>query len=327
MRRTPRAMAAILLAVLFPPVAGAVYQSVATEYAADEFPPPGRLVTVPGGELHILCTGAGAPTVVLDHGGASNSAEWALVQPRIAEATRVCAYDRAGFGWSRMTEGPRDAGQSAADLAALLAAAGETGPFVLVGHGYGAFVSRLFAAGHPGEIAGLVLVDPERPFDHPLVPVEMNYRWKEADDALALAPLASRVGLMRLVAGDDTDLPGPDAAAYEAMNGATAAWESVAAVAAAMPLTSALVLDLPRPAVPVLVLSAGLPLDDDDRRIWTMINADIVVGSPAGEARVVAGVTGEDLTLRRAGADAVSAAILDMVNATRGNRPPAATEG
>lgn len=320
MRRTRRVMAAILLAMLFPPVAGAVYQTVATENDAEAFPPPGRLVAVPGGELHLFCSGSGAPTVILDHAAASNSAEWALVQPRVAAVTRVCAYDRAGFGWSRMAEGARDAGQSTADLAALLAAAGESGPFVMVGHGYGAFLGRLFAAGHPGEVAGLVLIDPARPYDHPLVPVEMNARWKEEDDALALAPIASRVGIMRLVAEEETELPEAAALAFEAMNGTTAAWEAAAAEAAAMPLSSRLVLDIPGEVVPLLVVSAGLPEDDEDRRIWTMINADIAGAARSGEARVVAGISSSGMTLRIAGAEAVASAVIDMVQRARSVR-------
>jgi len=306
-------MAAILLAVLFPPVAGAVYQTVATENDAEAFPPPGRLVAVPGGELHIFCTGAGVPTVVLDHDVASNSAEWALIQPRIAEVTRVCAYDRAGFGWSRMADGARDAGQSAADLAALLAAAGEQGPYVMVGHGYGAFVSRLFAAANPDDVAALVLLDPARPYDHPLVPVEMNARWKTEDDALALAPIASRVGLLRLVAGGDAALPAAVAGAYEAMNGTTMAWEAAAAVAAAMPVTSRFVLDLPAETVPLLVLSPEMPEDDEDRRIWTMINLALAEGATLGEGQVIPGVGAADITLTPAGAEAATAGILRIV--------------
>ncbi|MCW5717741.1 MAG: alpha/beta hydrolase [Bauldia sp.] len=317
MRRIRRVMGAILLAVLFPAVAGAVYQTVATENDAAAFPPPGRLVEVPGGELHILCTGSGAPTVVLDHATASNSAEWALIQPRIAEVTRVCAYDRAGFGWSRMREGARDAGQSATELATLLAAAGESGPFVMVGHGYGGFVSRLYAAAHPDDVAGVVLLDPARPYDHPLVPVEMNARWKEEDDALALAPLASRIGLMRLVAEDQADLPEAVAGAYEAMNGTTTAWETAAAVAAAMPLTSRLVLDLPAEAGPLLILSAGLPDDDENRRVWTMINAALADASPSGDARIVPGVSSGDFALAATGAEAAESAIIGMVRLVR----------
>lgn len=314
MRRIRRVVVAVLLAVLFPAVAGAVYQTVATENDAEAFPPPGRLVAVPGGELHLYCTGAGAPTVVLDHDVASNSAEWALIQPRIAEITRVCAYDRAGFGWSRMTDGPRDAGQSAMDLAALLAASGEAGPYVMVGHGYGAFVARLFAAAHPESVVGMVLLDPARPYDHPLVPVEMNARWKEEDDAMALAPIASRVGLMRLVAGEESALPGAMAGAYEAMNGTTMAWETAAAVAAAMPVTSRLVLDLPGDAAPLLVLSPGLPEDDDDRRVWTMINSALADGATRGEAEVMPGVASTRLTLSPAGAEAAAAGILRMLH-------------
>jgi pimeloyl-ACP methyl ester carboxylesterase len=41
----------------------------------------------------------------------------------------------------------------------LLAAAGETGPFVLAAHSYGGLVARYYAHEHPAEVAGLVLVD------------------------------------------------------------------------------------------------------------------------------------------------------------------------
>lgn len=79
----------------------------------------------------------------------------------VASFTRVCAYDRPGTGGSRSTEvaQPTSAQISADDLEALLAASGETGPFVLAGHSYGGPIIRLFAGDHPDEVAGLVLVD------------------------------------------------------------------------------------------------------------------------------------------------------------------------
>src|SRR5438067_7809623 len=63
-------------------------------------PPPGRLVDVGGRKLHLLCSGAGSPTVILEAGASAFAIDWALVQPEIARTNRVCSYDRAGHGWS-----------------------------------------------------------------------------------------------------------------------------------------------------------------------------------------------------------------------------------
>jgi pimeloyl-ACP methyl ester carboxylesterase len=81
------------------------------------------------------------------------------VQTEIAQQTRACAYDRAGLGFSSMPAGPRVVADVIQDLRALLANAGITGLYVLVGHSIGALYVRLYAAAHPDEVAGMVLVD------------------------------------------------------------------------------------------------------------------------------------------------------------------------
>jgi pimeloyl-ACP methyl ester carboxylesterase len=99
--------------------------------------------------------------VVLLGGSGGFSPTWALVQPEVARFTRVCSYDRAGYGGSdplpEGTEPTADAAER--DLHALLHAAGVPAPYVLVAHSLGAFHARLFVARHPEEVAGLVLVD------------------------------------------------------------------------------------------------------------------------------------------------------------------------
>jgi pimeloyl-ACP methyl ester carboxylesterase len=96
-------------------------------------------------------------------GGSSIS--WSLVQPALAQLTRTCSYDRAGFGWSEPGPMPRTAGRAADELRVLLDRAGVEPPFVLVGHSFGGLIMRVFAARHRDEVAGLVLVDPAHPED------------------------------------------------------------------------------------------------------------------------------------------------------------------
>src|SRR5215213_5081592 len=86
---------------------GASYEAIAAAGDAHRYPPPGQLVDVGGYRLHIQCVGAGSPTVVLDAGLGGSSLDWNLVQPELGRTTRVCAYDRAGMGWSERSPYPR----------------------------------------------------------------------------------------------------------------------------------------------------------------------------------------------------------------------------
>jgi pimeloyl-ACP methyl ester carboxylesterase len=123
------------------------------------------MIDVDGFRLHLDCAGRGVPTVVLDAALAGSSVSWTYVQPAVAEFTRACAYDRAGFGRSDRGPLPRTAGRLAAELHALLLNSGQPSPFVLVGHSFGGLVARIFATRYPGVTAGLVLVDPAHPED------------------------------------------------------------------------------------------------------------------------------------------------------------------
>jgi pimeloyl-ACP methyl ester carboxylesterase len=149
---------AILLVAL--PVLGLTYEAITAAIDARRFPPPGKLVMVDHHQMHINCTGAGSPTVVMDAGLGGWSLDWSAVQPEIAQFTRVCSYDRAGLGWSEAGANPGDAQQAVAELHTLLANSGERGPFVVVGHSNGGLRAVLYAHAYPQEVAGVVLVDP-----------------------------------------------------------------------------------------------------------------------------------------------------------------------
>ncbi|HUP27966.1 MAG TPA: alpha/beta hydrolase [Chloroflexia bacterium] len=117
------------------------------------------LVDVGGRRLYIKCMGEGSPTVILEHGMATESGSWKQVQQEVASFTRVCAFDRAGRGTSDAAPKPRTSEDMVADLHALLENAGVPGPYILVGNSLGGFNARIFAHKYPDEIAGLVLVD------------------------------------------------------------------------------------------------------------------------------------------------------------------------
>ncbi|MGZ6014478.1 MAG: alpha/beta fold hydrolase [Phenylobacterium sp.] len=123
----------------------------------------GKLVALGDGRaLYLYCEGAGGPVVLMDSGLGDDASSWRQVQDQIAAKaqTRICAYDRAGYGRSTGPAGPRDTQTEAGDIAALLEAARLPGPYVLVAHSMGSFNVRLFAYQHPKAVAGMVLVDP-----------------------------------------------------------------------------------------------------------------------------------------------------------------------
>lgn len=121
---------------------------------------PGELVDVDGGVWRLDCAGQGEPTVLLEAGLGEPGLTWADLQPTLENNGRVCSYDRAGYGWSAPGQGSRDAGREATELQQLLHAAGVRGPYVMVAHSLGSFVSRIYAARYPDDIVALVLVDP-----------------------------------------------------------------------------------------------------------------------------------------------------------------------
>jgi pimeloyl-ACP methyl ester carboxylesterase len=160
MRRWAKLALAALVGVIVALLLGTTfYQWFATRRDLAAHPPPGRLIDVGGHRLHVWCNGAGAPAVLLDTGLGGSFSDWGYVQPRVAEFTQVCSYDRGGMGYSDPGPTPRTARRIANELAALISRAGITGPVILAGASLGGLNVRVFAADHAQLTSGLVLVD------------------------------------------------------------------------------------------------------------------------------------------------------------------------
>lgn len=187
---------------------GAVYETLASGFEGPDTPQAGRLVDVGGHQMHIDCRGTGRPIVVMDAGLGGASLDWFLVQPALQATTRVCVYDRAGMGRSEPVPGKRTPSELATELHALLAAAGESGPFVLVGHSLAGKNVRLFAAAHPEEVQGIVLVDARSEIADQKMSVDETANFSAAlRNQAKLSSFARHVGLARLVGGALIDEP------------------------------------------------------------------------------------------------------------------------
>jgi pimeloyl-ACP methyl ester carboxylesterase len=159
---------------------GYSYQVIQTHLDARRFPMKGTLVDVGGHELNINCTGEGAPTVVLETGLGNLAMSWEKVQLGIEKFTRVCVYDRAGYGWSEAGTLPRTSLQIAKELHQLLRNAGEKPPYVLVGLSSGGMHVRVFNGLYPNEVAGMVLVDASTEDQWNEMPPNVQQWWAKA---------------------------------------------------------------------------------------------------------------------------------------------------
>ena len=200
LRGIGRTLAALVGLIVVLALTGASYEAIAAAGDARRYPPPGQLVDVGGYRLHIQCVGAGSPTVVLDAGLGGSSLDWSLVQAELGRSTRVCAYDRAGMGWSDPSPKPRTPRQIADELHTLLTNAGIATPYVLVGHSLAGKNVRLFALTHPDQVAGMVLIDARSEYVDANTSLAEVQAFQRANAAQASQYRVARsLGLVRLI--------------------------------------------------------------------------------------------------------------------------------
>lgn len=117
-------------------------------------------ITVGNYQVQMASAGSGRYTVIFESGFGTGMGTWRKVAPEVAKSARTVTYSRAGHGTSDARQEARTLLQSSEELDQLISAAKLSPPFILVGHSYGGLLARAFAARHPDQVAGMVLVDP-----------------------------------------------------------------------------------------------------------------------------------------------------------------------
>ena len=239
--------------------------------AASDVPAPGLMVLVGEHRLHLYCTGQGEPAVVMDAGLGGTSLDWIRVQPELAKYTRVCTYDRAGYGWSEPGPRPRSSSKIAEELRTLLRTAAVPEPYVLVGHSFGGYNVRLFASNYPEETAGIVLVDAAHE--------DQVRRFKE-EAGINIVPRGGFV----VVSGSDVpdNMPQDVRPLARALINNIAAYQTIRDELISFRRSAAQVRDAnPLPDVPLMVISRGqqawpdTPKGNRLERLWTRLQDDL----------------------------------------------------
>ena len=303
-----------------------VYQPLVTASDLKTYSPPRQLVNVGDHRLHIHCLGKGSPTVVMEAGMSGWSADWILLQPEIAKTTRVCTYDRAGYGWSDTGPRPRDSQQVSSELQTLLLRTGIQ-KYILVGHSLGGLFVQMHAKLYPKEIAGMVLVDSVHPEQS--LRMKQDVREKYEGDLTALTTLTSFLapsGLLRLTNQPETTitqkLPREDQAMTRAMGLQSKGYCALADEMASFAESQLEVRNAgPLPNVPLTVLSSSLLRDfppgfsgESIKGLWDELQVDLARQQP-NAIHLIAKTSGHYIHLDQP--DLVINAVTNMVKKLR----------
>lgn len=119
-----------------------------------------KMINVGDHSLEMIQAGAGDYTIIFESGFGSNYKVWGNVASEVMSTNQVMLYSRAGTGKSQPNPQPQTLAAAVQDLSMLIEQAHLKPPFILVGHSYGAFIMRAYAAQHPDQVKGMVFVDP-----------------------------------------------------------------------------------------------------------------------------------------------------------------------
>ncbi|MBB6452325.1 pimeloyl-ACP methyl ester carboxylesterase [Salirhabdus euzebyi] len=160
--------------------------------------PPGQIIKTTHSDVHVMVSGEGPVTVILESGFGSLSIDWCYTQPEISKFARVISYDRGNYGWSRTKRKTMTSFDSVKEIKEVLEKLKIKPPYVLVGHSFGGLSMRLFASMYPDDVCGLLLEDSVHETQY--LPLKENKKHITAFQRLVtIGYVTSLIGLPRIL--------------------------------------------------------------------------------------------------------------------------------
>ncbi len=323
LRITKRVFVLLLISLFLLPG----YQAFANATDLRAFPATGQMVDVGGHRLHLHCMGEGEPVVIMEAGMSGWSADWILVQPEAAKTTRVCAYDRAGYGWSEEGPQPRDSQRVATELHTLLSKSGIDGKVILAGHSLGGLFVQYYARAYPQQVAGVILVDSVHPEQSLQMKEEVRKKYEGNLQSLTFfTSIVAPLGLLRLTNQPETiiveKLPAEYQTVARAMGLQTKAYRALAGEMASFGDSQMQTRNAgPFPDVPVIVLSSTQVWDFPPgfsgsymKHLWEELQSNLA-NQPGNAVHILADHSGHYIHLDQP--DLVIDALVSMVDQIR----------
>jgi pimeloyl-ACP methyl ester carboxylesterase len=177
-------------------IGGIVYEKSAEYIESRKYAPPGQIISINGHDMHIYAEGSGKASVIFASGWGIPCpyAEYYPLYKEISKKSRIVVYDRPGYGWSSVSDTPRDIDAVTKEIHELLLESGEKPPYIFVGHSLASLEVLRFAQLYKDEVKGIVLLDAGNP--------EYYSSKTLTDDAATSMPLKSvlsKTGILRLL--------------------------------------------------------------------------------------------------------------------------------
>ena len=185
---------AIASLIIIMMIVSTINHSIRLNRERTAYPPPGEMLQVGGKTIHVYGEGESEPTLVFlaGHGTSCPTLDFKPLWGRLVDQCRIVVVEKSGYGWSQVSESPRDIETILEETRKALEITGEKGPFVLVPHSMSGLEAIHWAQKYPEEVKAIIGLDPSVPETYDLLP-------KPSNSQLNLLHFISKIGVTRFI--------------------------------------------------------------------------------------------------------------------------------
>lgn len=157
------------------------------------FVPNGQLVEVNGHQMHVYTEGNGKETLVFMSGGGTSSPvlDFKSLYSLLSDKYRIVVVEKAGYGFSEVTDTDRDIDTILAETREALIKCGILGPYILLPHSMSGIEALRWAQVYPNEIKAIIGLDMAVPEAYENIDINMFQ--------VRLGALVAKTGLTRWI--------------------------------------------------------------------------------------------------------------------------------